>query len=111
MASPNFKPNTLLRISDNLAVLREIKSTVAEFIHLDPPFNSKRMYQGKAARRSSSAPMVRLARRRERCRMAAEGSFPPSNPREGRRQVWLARRAGMRREYPVRLRISDRRCV
>ena len=46
MATQNFKESTLWN-ADNLDVLRGINSETVDLVYLDPPFNSKRMYQGK----------------------------------------------------------------
>ena len=45
MAEPNFELNALYAM-DNLDLMRGMDSETVDLIYLDPPFNSKRMYQG-----------------------------------------------------------------
>ena len=47
MSTPNanFAPSTLYN-ADNLDILRGMNSESVDLVYLDPPFNSKRMYQG-----------------------------------------------------------------
>ena len=49
---PNF-PTSALYALDNLAVLRGMDSETVHLIYADPPFNSKRIYQGMAGTKAA----------------------------------------------------------
>ena len=61
MAEPNFLNRTLW-IRDNLPVLRGINSECVDLVCLDPPFNSKRLYNAPLGSVAARAPSGRGVR-------------------------------------------------
>ena len=54
MTAPNF-PNRTLWIDDNLKVLRGINSECVDLVYLDPPFNTKRIYNAPLGSKAAGA--------------------------------------------------------
>ena len=52
MPPPNFATSALYAL-DNLAVMQGMDSETVHLIYADPPFNSKRIYQGMAGTRAA----------------------------------------------------------
>jgi len=53
MPQPNFALSALYAL-DNLEVMRGMDSETVDLIYLDPPFNSKRMYQGMSGSKAQA---------------------------------------------------------